>query len=80
MPLFYHLHRMWFGAVIHEPNWTWNNKIWKISHRTGPGPTKFRKSRTKSDRSALGSGGPWIPGLGFGRIKLVRVKFNPSSN
>ena len=25
------------------------------------GPTKFGKSWTKSDRSVLGPGGPWIP-------------------
>jgi len=29
--------------------------------RTGPGPTKFRKTRIKSDRSVPGPGGAWIP-------------------
>ena len=29
--------------------------------QTEPGPTKLRNSRTKSDRSVPGSGGPWIP-------------------
>ena len=35
----------------------------KISDPTGPGPTKFGKSRTKSDRSVLGPSGSWIPEL-----------------
>ena len=28
---------------------------------TGPGPAKFRKSRTESDRSVFGPSGQWIP-------------------
>ena len=34
-----------------------NQKNFKISNRTEPGPTKIGKSRTDSDRSVPGSGG-----------------------
>ena len=44
------------------PTRTRTKKNLKISDRTEPGPIKFRKSRTKSDRSVPGPGGPWIPG------------------
>ena len=44
-------------------NWdrTMTKKNIQISDRIRPGPTKFWKSRTDSDRSVPGPVGPWIP-------------------
>ena len=43
-----------------KTGWSWTERFGPVP-RTGPGPEKFWKSGTDSDRSVPGPGGPWIP-------------------